>query len=330
MLNVLTGFGVVVIIIALGFFIGRKQLLGPNAVYPLNMFVFWVALPATMLRFMSETNLSQLFGANLAVVVISSLSTGFLGFILFRFVVHRPAKDSLIGMLATSYCNGSNLGIPLATYLLDDPTLTLPVILFQVGFYAPIAVLMLDAQTHREKLAQRTDSGQASGATYRSPNVFLRIFSALFKSPLLISAFVGLALSWLKTSHGFELPAIIADPIELIARTMVAVALVAFGMSMAEVKVLEKNRSPRKSVWMASIIKTVVHPTIAFIAGTVLFGANGELLLAMLLMGALPTGQNVFTYAQRFRTQEVLARDTGVISTALSIPVMALIMILLS
>lgn len=313
MLNVLTGFGVVVIVIALGFVIGKKQLLGSNAIYPLNMYVFWIALPATLLRFMSNTDLAQLFGPNLAVVAISSLTTGFIGFALFRYIAHRTAKESIIGMLATSYCNGSNLGIPLATYLLDDPTLTLPVILFQVGFYAPTMVLMLDIQSQNN----------------RKPNLLATIATALFKSPLLLSSFGGMVLAWLKGAYGFELPAIVADPIDLIAQTMVAVALVAFGMSMAEVKVLETGRSPKKSVWVASLIKTVVHPAIAFIVGSVVFGASGQLLLAMVLMGALPTGQNVFTYAQRFRTQTVLARDTGVVSTLISIPVMAGIMLAL-
>src|SRR5699024_2887287 len=137
MLNVLTGFGVVVLIIGLGYVIGRKQLLGPKALYPLNMYVFWIALPATLLRFMSHADLGQIFGPNLAVVAISSLVTGCSSFALCYWIARRTAKESLIGMLAASYCNGSNLGIPLATYLLDDPTLTLPVILFQVGLYAP-------------------------------------------------------------------------------------------------------------------------------------------------------------------------------------------------
>ncbi|AGE36112.1 AEC family transporter [Corynebacterium urealyticum] len=320
MLNVLTGFGVVVLIIGLGYVIGRKQLLGPKALYPLNMYVFWIALPATLLRFMSHADLGQIFGPNLAVVAISSLLTGFTSFALFYWIARRTAKESLIGMLAASYCNGSNLGIPLATYLLDDPTLTLPVILFQVGLYAPTAVLLLD-------IAEERGSGAQSGAS--RTRLAPAVASALFKSPLLISAFAGMILAWMNTRFGFELPALIADPIDLIAQSMVAVALVVFGMSMAEVKVLQPGISPRKSVLVASLLKTVLHPTLAFLVGTLIFGASGELLLAMVLMGALPTGQNVFTYAQRFQTQQVLARDTGVVSTAISLPIMAGIVLFL-
>ena len=64
--------------------------------------------------------------------------------------------------------------------------------------------------------------------------------------------------------------------------------------------------------------------------GLFIFDAHGELLLAMALLAGLPTGQNVFTYAQRFGVNKVLARDTAVISTAMAIPCMAIIMVLLN
>src|SRR5699024_1574593 len=149
-----------------------------------------------------------------------------------------------------------------------------------VGLYAPTAVLLLD-------IAEERGSGPQSGAS--RTRLAPAVASALFKSPLLISAFVGMILAWMNTRFGFELPALVADRIDLIAQSMVAVALVVFGMSMAEVKVLQPGISPRKSVLVASLLKTVLHPTIAFLVGTLVFGASGELLLAMVLMGALPT-----------------------------------------
>lgn len=313
MIQVLTGFAVVIAIIALGFAVGRFRLLGPNAVYTLNMFVFWIALPATLIHFMSNTNVSELFGANLAVVALSTLAAGAIGFIGYRIIAQRGTSDSLVAMLACSYCNGSNLGIPLATHLLDNPSLTLPVILFQVGFYGPISVLLLDL-----------NSG------HRSQSLLRDLTLTVVKNPLIIGAGVGITLSLAKSRVGFELPSVAAEPIEIIANATVAVALIAFGMSMAEVRVLQRGHSPRRSVLAASLVKTVVHPAIALGLGLFIFDAHGELLLAMALLAGLPTGQNVFTYAQRFGVNKVLARDTAVISTAMAIPCMAIIMVLLN
>lgn len=313
MIQVLTGFAVVIAIIALGFAVGRFRVLGPNAVYTLNMFVFWIALPATLIHFMSNTNVSELFGANLAVVALSTLAAGAIGFIGYRIIAQRGTSDSLVAMLACSYCNGSNLGIPLATHLLDNPSLTLPVILFQVGFYGPISVLLLDL-----------NSG------HRSQSLLRDLTLTVVKNPLIIGAGVGITLSLAKSRVGFELPSVAAEPIEIIANATVAVALIAFGMSMAEVRVLQRGHSPRRSVLAASLVKTVVHPAIALGLGLFIFDAHGELLLAMTLLAGLPTGQNVFTYAQRFGVNKVLARDTAVISTAMAIPCMAIIMVLLN
>ncbi|CAM2812816.1 AEC family transporter [Corynebacterium jeikeium] len=313
MLNVLSGFAVVIFVIAIGFGVGRLRLLGPNAVYTLNMFVFWIALPCTLITFMSKTDIAQLFGPNLLVVALSTLTTGFLAFLGYRWITRRSTEDSIIAMLACTYCNGSNLGIPLAAHLMDDPTLTLPVILFQVGFYGPLNVLALDMRTGKQ-----------------ATNFVRSTLLTILKNPLIIGAAIGIVISLLQHNTGFILPTIVADPLGIIADATVGCALIAFGMSMAEVRVLQPGLSPRRSVWATSLVKTVVHPAIAAFYGVFLCDASSQLLLAMVLLAALPTGQNVFTYAQRFGVNKVLARDTAVISTGLALPVMALIMVFLS
>ena len=313
MLNVLSGFAVVIFVIAIGFGVGRFRLLGPNAVYSLNMFVFWIALPCTLITFMAKTDIAQLFGPNLLVVALSTLTTGFLAFLGYRWITRRSTEDSIIAMLACTYCNGSNLGIPLAAHLMDDPTLTLPVILFQVGFYGPLSVLALDMRTGK-----------------RNTNLVRSTLLTILKNPLIIGATIGIVISLLQHNTGFVLPSLFADPLGIIADATVGCALIAFGMSMAEVRVLQPGLSPRRSVWAASLVKTVVHPAIAALYGVFLCDASSQLLLAMVLLAALPTGQNVFTYAQRFGVNKVLARDTAVVSTGLALPVMAAIMVLVS
>jgi hypothetical protein len=95
----------------------------------------------------------------------------------------------------------------------------------------------------------------------------------------------------------------LAEPVSLLAAGTVPAALVAFGLSMAEVTVLDRETSPRRSVWMASLMKTVGHPLIAYLAARLIFDATGPALLAFVVVAALPTAQNVFTYSQRFRRE---------------------------
>lgn len=321
MLNVLSGFMVVVIIIALGYLVGRRGLLGPNAVYSLNMFVFYLATPALLISFLRDADLATVFGDNLAVVVISTLTAGILGFLGYRFLARRPVSDSLVTMLACSYCNGSNLGIPIATHVLDDPAASLPVIIFQVTLYGPAAVLLLDVTTR---------NARAGGPGTGSLGPLAReLVLGIVRNPLIVAATVGIVLSLLHTNAGWELPEMLAEPVSLLAAGTVPAALVAFGLSMAEVTVLDRETSPRRSVWVASLMKTVGHPLIAYLAARLIFDATGPALLAFVVVAALPTAQNVFTYSQRFGVNTVLARDSAVISTMLSIPSIAVITVLL-
>ena len=313
MFDVLTGFAIVILVIAVGFGVGRLRLLGPSAVYTLNMFVFWIALPMMLINFLSDADLGQLFGVNFAVVALSTLASGLVGYLGYHFVAGRARSDSLVAMLACSYCNGTHLGIPLMAHLIGDPTVTLPVVMFQVGFYGPLSVLMLDMSSEKRN----------------SRGIVRELILSILRNPLIIGAVTGIVLAVIKQQVGWTLPKLFAEPIAMISDATVAVALIAFGMSMAEVKVLQKGRSPVRSVFAASLVKTIVHPLIAWLLGAFVFGASGPLLLAMVLIAALPTGQNVFTYAQRFGVNTVLARDSVVIATAMSLPAMAVIVLLL-
>lgn len=335
MLSVLNGFAVVVLIIALGYAVQRRQLLGPNAVYALNMFVYWIALPATLIHFLSRTNISALFQVPLAVVAMSTLATAALGFFGYRLALRwrrgsaPNVGDSVVAMLACTYCNGSNLGIPLATHLLDDATATLPVILFQVGFFGPLAVLILDMQER----ARKADAAQEQGVrriSRRAPVGFVRsTIMTIFKNPLILASSTGVVLSLARHRWGFELPLVLAEPVEILSGATVGAALIAFGMSLARFQVLRRGVSPIRSVVAASLVKTIIHPLLAVGIGYGVFGASGTALLTIALIAGLPAGQNVFTYAQRFGVNEVLARDTAAVSTVISIPTLLLIMVLL-
>ncbi len=77
-------------------------------------------------------------------------------------------------------------------------------------------------------------------------------------------------------------------------------------------------------------LKLIVQPLVAYLVGRFALDLHGVDLLAVTVIAALPTAQNVFTHAVRYDRGVVLARDTIFITTLLSVPVLLLIAALLS
>jgi malonate transporter len=67
-----------------------------------------------------------------------------------------------------------------------------------------------------------------------------------------------------------------------------------------------------------------VHPALAAAIGTAL-GLSGRSLLAVVAISALPTAQNVLVYALQYGRGHALARDAGLVTTILAVPVLLVI-----
>lgn len=301
MIEVLTGFGVVVVVIAVGYLLGRTDALGPGARRALANLVYLVATPALLFDILLDTDPREIFSANFLVIAFSALIAGCAGFLLLR-LRGSNAPDSLIGMLASSYANAGNLGVPLAVYILDDAAAVIPVILFQVAFYAPVTLTALD-MLHSSKQSN-----------------LLRNVLLAFRNPMLLAALAGLLIGFLR----IPVPVILSQPVSMLAGASVPLALMVFGMSLVGSKV-----SLTGDVALVVLLKNVAHPVIAGLLAFHAFGLSGPALFTLVVLGALPTAQNVLTYALRFRTNETLARDTGVVSTLVSFPVLVVVTILL-
>ncbi len=105
----------------------------------------------------------------------------------------------------------------------------------------------------------------------------------------------------------------------LLAAMAVPSMLLAFGISLR----LGPRPATGKSaehVWTIVVLKTLVMPAVALGVAMAL-GMRGQPLFAVVVTAALPTAQNIFTYAIRYRREVHLARDAVFISTFVSVPV---------
>lgn len=306
MAGVLIGFAIIGSVIAVGYVVGRLGVLGPTAPVVLGRAAFFVFLPALLFGVMAEADLAELFSALLPVSAIAAVSCMLAFVLLARLLWRRGAPALTIGALASGYVNANNIGLPVAAYVIGDPTLVAPVILLQLVVFAPIALTILDVTT----------SGRLSIG---------RVLTQPVRNPLIIASVLGLVVALL----GVDLPDPVIEPFRLLGAAAVPTVLFVFGLSLHGRRILEPG-SGRRDVLLAVILKSIVMPLVAWGVGALVFGLQGVALFTVVVLAALPTAQNVYTYAARYQTAMPLARDSGLITTALAVPILIAIAALLA
>ncbi|MFC9360567.1 AEC family transporter [Rhodococcus sp. NPDC057014] len=303
MSGVVAGFTVIFVIIAIGYILGRRGTLGAEGESVLGRLVFFVATPALLFESLASSDLSVIFSPTLAVAAATALTVGALYMVVAKLWLHRSLPELTIGALSSSYVNSANLGIPIAVFVLGDASFVAPLLLFQIIAYSPIALTILDVTTLRRGASR------------------LETVTAPFTNPIVVAGAAGLLIAIL----GWTPPEALMQPFRLIGGASVPGALLAFGISLYGVRVLEKGTSPRRDVALASVLKIVVQPVLAYLMARYLLGLTGHELFAIVVVATLPTAQNVFVYASRYGVGTVMARDTAFVTTLAAIPGIALV-----
>lgn len=307
MKGVLAGFVTIGAVIGLGILLAHIRILDEASQRLLIRLAFFVASPALMITVLGEADISRIFSATLVASVSSVFVAASVYLLLARLVWRRTAGETVIGTFASAYVNAGNLGLPIAAYVLGDASLIAPMLLTQLLVLQPVGLALLDLLTSRGR-AFTTGRQQV-----------LRILSRIVRNPLTIGSLLGLLLS----ISGLRLPPVIADPLHLVGGMAVPAMLLAYGVSL-RLGPLPGAGEPPVQVATIVALKLLLQPACAY-AVAKLLGLEGLDVLAVTVIAALPTAQNVFTHAVRYNTGVILARDTIFISTLASVPVLIVI-----
>lgn len=306
MTGVLEGFAVIGVIVAVGYLLGRFDLLGPGARLVLNRYVFFVAAPSLLFTVIATADTAVLFSPILVVAAISAIGVAGVYVLIARLAWHRTLGPLTIGALSSGYVNGNNIGLPVAVYLLGNAAYTAPIILLQLIVLAPTALVLLDAATHE---GRRTVLGT--------------VLTSL-KNPLIIASVAGTVVA---VTH-VAVPTIVLDPLKLLGGASVPLMLTGFGLSLFGVRPLAAG-SGRADVLLASSLKAIGMPVVAWVVGSLVFRMPPTELHASVVLAGLPTAQNVLNFATRYGTGVPIARDAGLITTVAAVPVLLIVSLLL-
>jgi malonate transporter and related proteins len=308
MLGVLAGFFVVWSIILVGMFVGRREILGDNARQVLSGLTFFVASPALLFETLSKSRLQDVFAAPLLVAGVGAAATAVIFFVIVKFLLKRSLPESLMSSMSASLANSANLGIPIAVYVLGDASHVAPLLIFQLAFFTPLFLMALDATT----------------STHRTTP--LRFILMILKNPMIVGSALGLVVA----GTGWQVPDLILQPIHLIGGAAIPAMLMAFGMSLNGSRPLQAAAGRRLDTLLASAFKLIVHPAIAYVFARFALGMEGAALFAVVVTSSLPTAQNVFVAASRYRTGITVAKDTVLITTVVAVPAMIGVALLLT
>ncbi|MBB5845041.1 putative permease [Conyzicola lurida] len=306
MSGVLIGFAIIGVIILIGFIVGRIGILGEHAPQVLSRIVFFVLSPALLFTVLADADVHSLFSSMFLISAITALIACLLFAGIALLIFRRKAPEAVIGSMAAGYVNANNIGIPVAVYVLGDTAYSAPVLLFQLLVLAPISLGILDVTT----------SGKVS---------VKRILLQPVRNPIIIASVLGVIVS----ITGLELPAAVMEPFRIVGAAAVPLVLIAFGMSLVGRRLLEPG-SGRRDILLASFVKLAVMPVVAWLFGRFVFGLGQEQLFAVVVLAGLPTAQNVFVYAQRYNRGVAVARDTVLITTIGSVPILVIVAALLA
>jgi predicted permease len=304
--GVFEGFATIVVVILLGFLLAHFGVLDEAAQVMLSRLAFFVASPALLVTVIGDTDVTEVLSTNLAATTVGVAGTAAVYLALARGVWRRGGAETVIGTLCAVYVNAGNLGLPVAAYVLGDVALVAPVLVLQLLFLQPLALAMLDALVVHRALSWGSLVLRALG------------------NPLLVGSLAGLVLSVTDAT----LPGAVRDPLELVGGMAVPAMLIAYGISLRVGPLPGRGASTAELTTIAAL-KLLVQPLVVYVAARLL-GVEGHALLAVTVLAALPTAQNIFVHATRYGTAAVLARDAIFVTTLLSIPTIIVIVALLA
>lgn len=308
MLDVLAGFFVVWAIILVGMFVGRINILGPGARSVLSALTFFVASPALLFETLSNAELQQIFATPLLVTAVAAVATAVGYFLIVKFWLKRSLPESLMSSMAASLANSANLGIPIAVYVLGDASYVAPLLIFQLAFFTPLFLILLDSSTSKHRT---------------TPFTFLLM---IVKNPMIVGSGLGLLVAGMD----WEVPPLVMEPIHLIGGAAIPAMLIAFGISLNGNRPLQAAAKRRIDTLLASAFKLIVQPGVAYLFARFALGMDGQALFAVVVVSSLPTAQNVFVASSRYDTGLTVAKDTVLVTTIVAVPAMIGVALLLT
>ncbi len=297
-----TAFGqvlILAILVAVGFICDRTGLFTEKVARSCNDLLFYIVTPAVIINsFLNvDFNGDNAFSFLKAFLIVVAFHL--LGMAIVPFLFRSSGTDRPVFQYAAMYGNMGYMGLPLAQAVAG----TLGV------FYCSAAVVVFNifAFTHGIRLMRKGDERMKK--------------RSLFLNPGTIGIVVGLPLCLLCFWLDFELPGVIAKPIDYLGSLNTPLAMLMFGTYLANTDLLGMFR--RAENYLVALVKLLLLPAVAF-GALYLLGVRDELLVTAAVFCGAPTANNTVMFAAKYGHDTGTASKVGGFTSILSIVTLAM------
>jgi len=283
------------VILSLGYSLKKLGFLNEAFLSVANRLVFYVALPISLFRSISSSDINTLMDVPF---IVLSVSLTLVSFLLIWGVSLIFIKDkAVLGAFVQGAFRGNIafVGLPLLVNLAGDVGMARIAIFitFVTPLYNIFSIILLSASSDStEKIKFKT------------------LLFAIIKNPLVISIFIGVVFVLL----GINLPIAIENSVGLISGMATPLALLCLGASM-NFRGFDKNFS---YAVVSSVIKVAVLPVVFVIIGFVL-GFRGYDLAALMVLGGMPGAISGHAMVIQMGGNEYVSGTIVVLSTLMSL-----------
>lgn len=314
MVQILGVFAPIFLITLVGYICGRAHFLGPAGATVLSRFVFFVAIPPLFFSTLAKRDFSEIahwgYLATYAIAVFAGALV-FLG--LGRWVFRESGAKLALGTFAAINGNAGYIGIPICLYAFGTTLPALLATLIHMMFIYPVLITWIEVDLARKAGAPATSIAAKVA----------QVFLVVLKNPLLLANFLGVAVSAMR----IEIPEMILRTCDLLGHGAIPVAVFTLGLTLAEKDVEDAaGGGDRREIAVASAIKLVLIPLVAFVVGKFVFALDAAQLGALVFVAALPSPKNAFILAQRYGVYVRRAAMTVFATTVVSAVTLPLVL----
>ncbi|MCR5521673.1 MAG: AEC family transporter [Lachnospiraceae bacterium] len=294
---ILQQMGVICILVAIGFFLEKKDVIDSLTSRKLSAIVVDVCNPAMILASILSGNITASHADLINAIILGLIfyvTLVIIGFIMPHILRVAPDKRKFYNLMCV-YTNTGFLGIPVAKAILPANSIIYVIVInvfYSLFFY-----------THG--LTILGNGPESEGKKDENPLKHIL-------NPGTIMAILALVVFW----FSLELPPILANTVEYVGNATVFLSMVMLGVSIARSNLLKSIANAR--IWIFIVLRLVILPVIVVLVMHAL-SFDKTATLGVALMAAVPVGNLPMIEAEKKGMDSTILSSAIAITTTVSI-----------